>query len=125
MKRSRAIVLFGTMTLLIIGYVTWCWRTFLMGVDAAALTMFPEDYRPTALAEIEKSGILEPEVFQWGRAKELLMKPYDSSPELAYARQGSSTVFYIERSHFNCLIFNCYSNWKVSRGNKAIPGFTI
>lgn len=125
MRRSRAIALFGTMTLLIVGYVSWCWRSFYIGVDAPALTMFPEDYRPTALAEIEKSGILEPEEFGWRRAKDLLMNPYDSNPELAYARQGSSTVFYIERRHFNCLIFNFYSNRKVSRGNKVIPGFTI
>lgn len=103
-----------------------------MGVEAPALTMFPEDYRPTALAEIKKSGILGPEKFRWReefwwrRAKELLMKPYDSSPPQISVRTPEPHLVFIQRDiyPYTSVVFANYgppSGWWLVPGNVKIP----
>ena len=65
MTKPRAIVLFGSLTLMITGYAAWCSRTFWMRVGPPDLSPIPESQRAAALAAVEESGLTTPDSFSW------------------------------------------------------------
>lgn len=80
MTKPRALVLFGSLTLMITGYAAWCSRTFWVRVGPPDLSPIPESQRAAALAAVEESGLTKPDPFSWEVMQELLMKPYDTAP---------------------------------------------
>lgn len=80
MKKKRALLLFGSLALLVLGYAAWCGRTFYLHVPAPEMTELPEEYRADARALIEQHGLTAPDPFERKRFLELLGQPYDSAP---------------------------------------------
>ena len=78
MKRRRAIQLFGSLTIMVVGYVLWCSQRFLIKPDLA----FDPDV-PTALHDpmrewYEEQDITGPFMFTMERLLENLMHPHDA-----------------------------------------------
>jgi len=80
MSRIRALLLFGGLTLSILGYIAWCSRTFWVLVALPDLTLIPENQRAAAEAAVEAAGLTKPDPFSRDLMLELLMKPYDTAP---------------------------------------------
>lgn len=78
MKKSRMLLLFGGLFLMLVGYVAWCWRTFYLRAPMPDLSSMPEEAQAAATTEIERWKLRNPEEFNGGRMKELLMNPYES-----------------------------------------------
>lgn len=92
MRKSRALLLFGTLFLLIAGYVAWCGRAFYSQIDVPDLSSWPET-RPLILSGIDASGMREPEIFSFRRLGELMMHPYEpSQPSIGVREDGGATM---------------------------------
>jgi hypothetical protein len=80
MKKKRALLLFGGLAALVLGYAAWCGRTFYLSVPVPELLELPEEYRADARSLIVEHGLAAPDPFDRKRFLELLMHPYESSP---------------------------------------------
>jgi hypothetical protein len=78
MKKSRMLLLFGGLFLMLVGYVAWCGRTFYLRAAVPDLALVPDEVRALALSEIEAADLRRPEKFTMKRLSELLMHPYAS-----------------------------------------------
>lgn len=123
MSRSKTVLIFGTLTMLVLGYIGWCWRTFLIGVPAPALTELPEKFRPTALDDLRRSGLLGREKFKWRRAGELLQNPYDTSPPRLEVTSPKPHLVFVRRGYpFSSVVFAKYRDrWAKVPKNSKIP----
>lgn len=117
------LVLFGGLTLLLLSYVSWCWRTYLSGVADPPLTELPEEFRATALMELRQAGLLGREEFRWRRALELLGNPYESSPPKLEIRTPEPHLVFVDREYpFSSVVFAKYrSSWAKVPDNAKIP----
>jgi hypothetical protein len=57
MKKSRMLLLFGGLFLMLVGYVAWCGRTFYLRAPLPDLTKVPAEARMLALVEIEAGNL--------------------------------------------------------------------
>jgi hypothetical protein len=80
MKKSRMLLLFGGLFLMLVAYVAWCGRTFYLRPQMPGLMRVPVEARELARAGIEESGLLRPERLSIERFKRLLAHPYESQP---------------------------------------------
>jgi hypothetical protein len=80
MKKKRAILLFGFITLITLGYLAWCGRAFYLSAPAPDLSEVPAQYRADAFAMIKKHGLTAPEAFDRKLFIGFLAKPYASAP---------------------------------------------
>ena len=80
MKKSRMLLLFGGLFLMLVGYVAWCGRTFYLRAPVPDLAHVPEHARFFVVATIEDSGLRTPEKFTISRLVELLQQPYQTTP---------------------------------------------
>lgn len=78
MKKSRMLLLFGGLFLMLVGYVAWCGRTFYLRAPMPDLAKVPAEARTLVLLEIEAGNLRRPEKFRTKRFTELLMHPYES-----------------------------------------------
>ncbi len=90
MRRKRALLLFGSLAALVLGYAAWCGRTFYLSVPVPALLELPEEYRADARALIEEHGLSAPDPFDRSRFRDLLMRPYESTPQPILVAQWSN-----------------------------------
>jgi hypothetical protein len=98
MKRNRAILLFGSLATLVLGYAAWCGRTFYLSVPVPDLLELPEDYRADARSVIEKHGLTAPERFDRSHFLDLLKHPYASAPKpVTVARWSNADNFIVGR----------------------------
>lgn len=94
MKKSRMLLLFGGLFLMLVGYVAWCGRTFYLRAPMPDLARVPAEARPLALLEVER--LRRPEKFTMRRLGELLMQPYDSEvPEIEVVNVNEDLLFFI------------------------------
>lgn len=89
MKKSRMLLLFGGLFLMLVGYVAWCGRTFYLRAPAPDLSVLPAEARALAQSEIESMDMRRPEKFTVGRLTKLLMQPYESDPTPILTMLGS------------------------------------
>lgn len=80
MKRSRAILLFGLMSIVVGGYFAWCARGFYLLAEMPDLSDVPTDALSLVQQEIERSGLRRPEEFDFEMFWDRLGDPYDSQP---------------------------------------------
>lgn len=78
MKKSRMLLLFGGLFLMLVGYVAWCGRTFYLRAPVPDVAVLPAEARALALAEIEAADLRRPEKFSISRFKHVMMHPYES-----------------------------------------------
>jgi hypothetical protein len=76
MKKKRAILLFGSLATLVLGYAAWCARPMYLSVPVPELLELPEDVREDAKAIVVRHGLAGPDSFRWDDFIELLAKPY-------------------------------------------------
>ena len=81
MRKKRALLLFGGLAALVLGYAAWCGRTFYLAVPAPEMLELPEDYRADARSLIEKHGLTAPDPFERSLFLDLLKRPYESTPK--------------------------------------------
>ncbi|MBB5354017.1 hypothetical protein HNR46_004289 [Haloferula luteola] len=123
MKRARFHLLFGGLFLCSLGYVGWCWRTFLVGVAAPPLSELPTEFRATATEEIRDEGLLSREQFRWDRAKELLLNPFKTAPPQLEITTPESHLGFVDRDYpFSSVVFAKYrTGWARVPDNQKIP----
>lgn len=80
MRKKRALLLFGTLTALLLSYVAWCARPFYLSVPPPQIMEIPEVYRKDAASAVVQSGLTSPDPFDFGILLKLLARPYDCSP---------------------------------------------
>lgn len=78
MKKSRMLLLFGGLFLMLVGYGAWCGRTFYLKPPMPDLSRVPIEARELARTGIEESGLLRPDRLSFERFKWLLAHPYES-----------------------------------------------
>lgn len=103
MKRSSAIVLFGSLSLMIIGYLSWCCRPFYIRPNLEFAPTVPDDARDAVNAWVKDSGGYGPEDFTLSRLIANLIYPYDQGVFIPAA------VTFIERDPWtngNGLVIN-------------------
>jgi len=94
MKKSRMLLLFGGLFLMLVGYAAWCGRTFYLRAPMPDLARVPAEARSLALAEIEELG--RPQRITMERLSELLMQPYDSDvPGIWVENVNEDLLFFI------------------------------
>ena len=98
MKKKRAILLFGSLIVLLLGYTAWCGRTFYLTVPVPELLELPEQYREDAKSIVIERGLTRPDHFHPMALVRLLAKPYDSSPEKIRVECPNSSTMWIIRS---------------------------
>lgn len=76
MKRKRALLLFGSLAVLTLGYVAWCGRCFYLPVPLPDLSEIPEEYHPAAYALLEQRGFTRNEPFSWDLFLSFVARPY-------------------------------------------------
>ena len=80
MKKKRALLLFGSLAVLVLGYIAWCARPMYLSVPVPELLELPEDVREDARSVIVKHGLSRPDSFRFREFVGLLAKPYDIDP---------------------------------------------
>lgn len=98
MKKSRMLLLFGGLFLMLVGYGAWCGRTFYLRAPVPDLTHVPEHARSFVVATIEDSGLRNPEKFKVSRLVELLSQPYQSTPSQIRVNPISKRVIFVSRN---------------------------
>ena len=81
MRKKRALLLFGSLAALVLGYAAWCGRTFYLAAPVPEMLELPEDYRADARSLIEKHGLTASDPFDRSHFLDLLKRPYESSPK--------------------------------------------
>jgi hypothetical protein len=81
MKRKRALLLFGSTTVLLLGYVAWCARTFYLTVPVPELREIPAPFRAEARRMVVDHALDKPDHFQLQAMLHLLARPYDCEPK--------------------------------------------
>ena len=76
MKKKRALLLFGSLGVLSLGYIAWCGRSLYLPVPLPDLSEIPEGYRPAAYALLEQRGFTRRESFSWDLLRRLTADPY-------------------------------------------------
>lgn len=99
MKKKRAILLFGSIAVLMLGYGAWCGRSMYLSVPLPELVELPEEVREDARSLIVAHGMTRPDPFDVSGFVRLLAQPYDSAPQKwsVGIRAGSSIVIYSRR----------------------------
>jgi len=82
MKKSRMLLLFGGLFLMLVGYVAWCGRTFYLRPQMPDLSRLPVEAQELARLGIAEAGFLRPERLSFNRFKWLIARPYESGPAL-------------------------------------------
>lgn len=80
MKKNRALILSGSITLLILGYAAWCGRAFYLSVPVPDLFDAPAECRADVRDLLKKYQLSNPEPFSWQLFLRFLTKPYNSQP---------------------------------------------
>lgn len=80
MRKRPAILLFGGLAVVPVGYVAWCSREFYLRADMPYLLDLPEDVRPIAEQAVEDSGLRKPQEFDFETFLYRLSDPYDPHP---------------------------------------------
>ncbi|MCW1915657.1 hypothetical protein OJ996_18875 [Luteolibacter sp. GHJ8] len=80
MKRKRALLFFGGITLLLLGYVAWCGRSMYLSVPVPELTQLPPELREDAREIIVARGLTRPDRFDLKILGKLLANPYQTQP---------------------------------------------
>ena len=80
MKKKRALLLFGSLAALVLGYVAWCARPMYLSVPVPELLEIPEKHRADVRSLLVKHGLTGPDSFDRDAFFELLSRPYDSEP---------------------------------------------
>jgi hypothetical protein len=80
MKKKRALLLSGSITLAILGYGAWCGRAFYLSVPVPELIEAPAECRADVQELLEKYQLTRPEPFGWKLFLRFLTKPYNSRP---------------------------------------------
>lgn len=119
MKKSRMLLLFGGLFLMLVGYGAWCGRTFYLRPPMPDLARVPAQARELARKGIEESGILRPERLSFERFKWLLAHPYDSQPARIDIRLIDADQMQIRRAdQFGALIlFKQVYGWAFMYGH--------
>jgi hypothetical protein len=98
MKRKRALLLFGSITLLMLGYVAWCARSMYLSVPVPELLELPEEYRADAKAIVVEHGLTGPDSFRWDDFLKRLATPYARpSNEIFVVSHPDAVVLYRTR----------------------------
>ncbi len=97
MKKSRMLLLFGGLFMMLVSYVAWCGRTFYMRPPMPDLSRLPVEARELARVGIEDSSLFRPELMNMRRFKQLIANPYESEP-LPIRVDWSPDTFTIRRS---------------------------
>lgn len=94
MKKSRMLLLFGGLFLLLVGYVAWCGRTFYFRAPMPDLAHVPVEARALVLDEINEEKLRRPEILTTRRFKNVLMSPYESDvPPINVELRGEKLIF--------------------------------
>ena len=98
MKKSRMLLLFGGLLLMLVGYLAWCGRTFYLNPPMPDLSRVPIEARELARAGIQESSLFRPERLSFNRLGEVLANPYESEPLPIRAEWEPGNIFFIKRS---------------------------
>jgi hypothetical protein len=97
MKKKRALLLFGSLGVLTLGYVAWCGRSLYLSVPIPELLELPEEHRAEARAIIAERGLDKPDSFEPGSFIKLLSAPYKSEPGEIVVLTTKSGDTYVNR----------------------------
>lgn len=121
MKKSRMLLLFGGLLLMLVGYGAWCGRTFYLRSPVPDLDIVPPEARSLALSEIEAVNLRHPEKFTVERFTELLMNPYETGPppiEIQHTSDGEAWHF--GKGLNGLILLRSPSGWLSSGGGKIV-----
>jgi hypothetical protein len=116
MKKSRMLLLFGGLFLMLLGYVAWCGRAFYLRAPMPDLSRVPAEVRALTLAEIEAADLRRPEMLTARRIMELLMHPYKSEVEPIDVRVSEELVW-VDRGYTWPGFFLC----RYAEGWRRVP----
>ncbi|QJE98927.1 hypothetical protein [Luteolibacter luteus] len=86
MRRGKAILLFGLMTLALLGYAGWCARFFLMKPGVNFDPAVPQEARQAVLAWCDSPDAPGAELFAWNVYLERLQNPWKKGPSPVLVR---------------------------------------
>lgn len=123
MKKSRMLLLFGGLFLMLFGYVAWCGRTFYLRAPMPDLAQVPVEARTLVLDGIEEGNLRSSEKLTTRRFKKVLMSPYESDvPPIKVELRGEKLIFVDRGYPWTGFVLARYpEGWERVPGNAKIP----
>jgi hypothetical protein len=116
MKKSRMLLLFGGLFLMLVGYGAWCGRTFYLRAPMPDLSNVPAEARAIVRSEIGAADMRRPEEFTMTRFQELLAHPYESDPASIFVETSTQGLILVRRGdHYagTFIIGRSFNDWAV------------
>ena len=101
MKKKRAILLFGSIAALVLGYVAWCARAFYLSVPVPELLEIPQEYRKDARLAVLDHGFTRPDPFRLEILARHLARPYDCSPKQIRVHHKHGSYVLLAKEHWH------------------------